>query len=621
MDSVDGESGVPRAGELLAGKYRIEETLGKGAMGVVVAARHIDLGKRVAIKFLGQKMSRHPEAIVRFLREARAVARLQSEHVARVHDVGRMDNGSPFMVMEILSGETLTDLLRARGRLSIAEAIDYVLQACEAIAEAHAQGIVHRDLKPANLFLTRGVDGSPLVKVLDFGISKVINRLDSLSGRCDLTEARALLGSPLYMSPEQIRCARNIDGRTDLWSLGVILYELIAGIRPFEAESSSACLAKVVADPPTPLRALRPELPDELEAVILRCLEKNTQHRYQSVTELARALSDFAEPRSRFSLVRIEGVEREAERDGPKSSMLAMPSRTLPGISPAMVPESGADTVRLPADAGVPERERAISNGASAESAAESASPSTRRAVSSSRILSRWSIVVDTLSSATSPASKLAARTIGRALLIIASVAAAIAAFFMTLRLRSEARLPEDASTRNSLSTQEAPRVLSSPVPASPPQRVKLPSIIALRLYLDPPHATVSLDGVEVKGPQIHLPRASRTHRLVVSAPGYETVTREILAADDAELSFSLVRRAPLPTPAPVRKEPLPEPRLARDGFFAKPKSAPRGELPLPAKREPAEIMNASPYDDIPMNGGEGEATPTPRKDVEDPYP
>lgn len=298
-------------GELLAGKYRVEQVLGAGGMGYVVAALHEQLGQRVAVKLLVPELCENEDSVTRFLREARAAVRIQSEHVARVLDVGELTNGSPYMVMEFLSGRDLADELDQPGEvLPVEVAIDYVLQASEAVAEAHSLGVIHRDLKPANLFLTHRPDGSPLVKVLDFGISKAINVDDSaLEPAPSLTATHSLLGSPAYMSPEQIRRPKHVDTRTDIWSLGSILFELLTKDPPFVADSPLALLAAVVSDPLPSVREKRPDVSAELEAVIAKCLEKNPDNRYQTVAELADALAPFA-PRSLPSVSRISGILR-----------------------------------------------------------------------------------------------------------------------------------------------------------------------------------------------------------------------------------------------------------------------------------------------------------------------
>ena len=205
-------------GDVLAGKYRVERVLGVGGMGVVVAARHLQLDERVALKFLREKVIDEPEIVVRFLREARAVAKLRSDHVVRVRDVGNLENGAPYIVMELLEGETLKERVKRDGALPREQAVDYLLQACSAIAEAHSHGIVHRDIKPTNLFLTFRPDGRALVKVFDFGISKQLPTHADPDAELGMTATTSMLGSPLYMSPEQMVSARNVDARTDIWS-------------------------------------------------------------------------------------------------------------------------------------------------------------------------------------------------------------------------------------------------------------------------------------------------------------------------------------------------------------------------------------------------------------------
>jgi len=285
--------GAPAVGEVLAKKYRVEGVVGRGGMGVVVAATHLQLGQTVAIKLLTlpPDEDRRDEAISRFLNEAQAAARLQTEHVVRIYDVGQLDSGLPFMVMELLAGSDLGSVLDARGPLPEAEAVDYVLQACAGIAEAHQMGIVHRDLKPANLFVTQRSDGLPLLKVLDFGISKQLSDPSSGEAVPTFTNARTLMGSPNYMSPEQIRDARRVDARADVWAMGIILQELVTDAPVFQAESFPGVCAAIIADPPIPVRTLRPDVSEKLESIIGRCLQKDVQARYQSISELSAALA------------------------------------------------------------------------------------------------------------------------------------------------------------------------------------------------------------------------------------------------------------------------------------------------------------------------------------------
>jgi serine/threonine-protein kinase len=278
---------LPSPGSVLSGKYRIERTLGEGGMGVVYEATHLRLKQRVAIKMLLPELLGSADVVSRFEREARAAGQLRSPNTARVLDVESTADGIPFMVLELLEGHDLSTELERRGPLPIGEAVDYVLQACNAMREAHGVGIVHRDLKPSNLFLARA-GNEVTVKVLDFGISKVESDKEAR-----VTATQTTVGTPLYMSPEQIRSAKHVDARTDVWALGIILYELLAGRTPFEGSAAAAAVA-ICVDPVPPLRAIRPDVPPELEALVLRALEKAIDKRIPSVDAFAAALAPYA---------------------------------------------------------------------------------------------------------------------------------------------------------------------------------------------------------------------------------------------------------------------------------------------------------------------------------------
>jgi serine/threonine-protein kinase len=296
-------------GDVLAGKYRVEKVLGSGGMGVVVAAHHIGLDTRVAIKFLLPSMLGNRDAVARFEREARSAVRIKSEYVARVFDVGTLETGAPYMVMEFLDGGDLATWLSKRGRLPVELAVEFVLQVCVAIADAHALGIVHRDLKPANFFCVRRSDGHLSIKVLDFGISKATGG-DPPGQAMSVTRTNSVMGSPLYMSPEQLRSPREVNAQTDIWAIGASLYELLTGRVPFDGESVAELAEKLATKSPLPLRALRPEIPPGLEAVVLRCLERDRGARYQNIAELAVALLKFAPKGARAQVERISAIIR-----------------------------------------------------------------------------------------------------------------------------------------------------------------------------------------------------------------------------------------------------------------------------------------------------------------------
>ncbi|HEY8090889.1 MAG TPA: serine/threonine-protein kinase, partial [Polyangiaceae bacterium] len=276
-------------GRTIAGKYRVEALLGKGGMGLVLLARHVRLDEHVAIKVLLPEMLEVAGMTTRFLREAQAASRIKSRHVARVTDVDVLPDGTPYMIMEYLDGLSLGAVRKQRGRLEVGEAVGHVLEACDAIAEAHALGIVHRDLKPANLFLARGRDGAETCKVLDFGISKI-----DAPGEQDTTKTGQMMGSPKYMAPEQMLSMHDVDGRADIWSLGAILYDLVVGRTPFVAETTPQLCSLVLHGKPTPPRALRADLPEPLEAIILRCLARDRDERFATVADLVAALAPFA---------------------------------------------------------------------------------------------------------------------------------------------------------------------------------------------------------------------------------------------------------------------------------------------------------------------------------------
>jgi tRNA A-37 threonylcarbamoyl transferase component Bud32 len=339
-------------GDVLAGRYRTIRLLGMGAMGVVVEAEHVHLKTRVALKFLLAQKS--TQAIhERFLREARAAGVLRSQHVTRVSDFGMLETGAPFMVMELLEGRDLSAVLE-RGTLPIADAVECVLQACEAVAEAHRAGIVHRDLKPANLFLATNADGSPCLKVLDFGVSKFTT--DSVK----MTVEGQIMGSPLYCSPEQLQGKLDVDARSDIWALGIILYELVAGRTPFHSENMQGLTTNILVKPPTPLKTYLPSVPPGFEAILLRCIDKDPAQRWPNVASFAAALIAYAPPRAvpyAARVASVQGVTVEpsllAEVSTREQAMLraSQPARGVPELTAAIATTTGATSRQLSAAA------------------------------------------------------------------------------------------------------------------------------------------------------------------------------------------------------------------------------------------------------------------------------
>jgi len=465
----DPSASAVAQGALLANKYRVERILGQGGMGYVVEARHITLDERVALKFLLPEYAKHPEASARFLREARAAVKIKSEHVARVSDVGTLDSGAPYMVMEYLDGAGWAQKVQKSGVLSVEDAIDYSLQACEAFAEAHSYGIVHRDLKPANLFLAKRPDGSPLVKVLDFGISKVIG-----GGDHALTKTTTAMGSALYMSPEQMQETRGVDHRTDVYSMGIALFELLAGRQPFYAETLPQLCAEVLTGVPTPLSAYRPDISADLAARIEKAYERDKNKRYQSIAEFAVALAPFAPERSRATierLARMGGLAPPA-RSETSSSGIRVPPATTPIIitstSPAVTSPGAmaatAATDELPRHAFVEQMPPIPDLGPpSSEMRIE---PGSYRAPISTNAAAAFA-------SATKPGRT---PTSNRKLIMTAAAIATVvvgSGIFLVTYLRSQAQLgPDEARVSGpapSASLQIVPIPTTAPTPMAPP--------------------------------------------------------------------------------------------------------------------------------------------------------
>jgi eukaryotic-like serine/threonine-protein kinase len=307
-EDEEDDEGMIGPGDVIAGKYRIERVLGRGGMGVVVAATHLRLDEKVAIKFLLPGALGNADALGRFDREARAAAKIRSEHVAKVLDVSNLENGAPYMVMEHLDGNDLAQVVRKKGPLPIAEAVTFMLQVCEVLAEAHAIGIVHRDLKPGNLFVTTRADGTAAIKVLDFGISKMMEGGATSEPQAALTATDTVLGSPIYMSPEQMTTPKLVESRADIWSFGATLYMLVTGKPPFDGDSIAQVCGMILLGKAPSLIEIRPDAPPELAAIVTRCLQRNIEDRWPNVAALAAALAPFAGESGRLSAERAQRV-------------------------------------------------------------------------------------------------------------------------------------------------------------------------------------------------------------------------------------------------------------------------------------------------------------------------
>ena len=531
----------PLVGQVIAGKFRVNRVLAEGGMGFVVAATHLHLDQPVAVKLPRGEIIANSEALARFTREAKAAAQLKSEYVARVLDAGVSADG-PYMVMEYLEGHSLARLLELQGRLDLESAAEYAIQVCEGLAEAHARGIVHRDVKPDNLFLVERSPGWQIVKLLDFGISKI-----SFAEKGNL-KTSIIMGSPCYMSPEQLRSTATVDHRTDLWSLGATLYELLAGVGPFDGSQPLADLfVSILERPAQALRELRPEVPEALAAIVARCLEKNRDARFQSAGEVAMELLPFAPPRARVAAERAAsmpdilrrsraGAERTAlavvdapasEGDGSESLVddgwdsVSGPSRevsrevTLDESSPQIPPVANDPVAQEP-----PSEPRAQQTSAPAVTAPP---PSVRRSFAASA----WRSSVLGL-----PSTTIA--TGGAAVLLAAA-----------LLLRSHA-----PSAPNVPAAMTATGVAASLAPAPDGQRAAgAQATSELFVRASPASAKLTIDGVPVSGNPFHarFPK-NEVHVVGVAATGYDAKSEPVSLGNDVFIDVSLDPRPTMAT-------------------------------------------------------------------------
>jgi tRNA A-37 threonylcarbamoyl transferase component Bud32 len=515
---------IPKPGERIGRKWVVEGTLGVGGMGVVLAAVHADIGQRVAIKLLLPHLARETAAAERLMREARAVVSLHSEHATRIYDVDRDDRGVPYIVMERLEGMDFDRLLKMRGVLPVPEAVDCILEACEAVAEAHARGLVHRDLKPANLFLARRADGTQLVKVLDFGISKSL--LPESDTDFTLTQTDHALGSPRYMSPEQLRNSKTVDHRSDIWSLGIILYRIVSGRAPFEAETIHAYLWRVAVDPPTPLSQLLPGASTAFTAVLERCMQKDAQDRPQSVAELASALAPFGTLRGQASLRSVLAFARS------QPASLAHADRRTPAPPP---PGDATASAWTPGGARPkPASARGLLLAGAATfvvvlgvgwlglrrmgTEVQAPSPSTAAAPAPSG---------DPAASGDFPAGDPG------------SPAAAPAP--------SDATAAGEGAPAGRHSASAAADEAPAPI---------APGTVELEVTVEPREATLEVDGKRVQPGAVQVPRKPGTVRIVARAPGYVPQTRDVSAAGDGRVHLAL-KRAPASPVKPASPGPL----------------------------------------------------------------
>jgi serine/threonine-protein kinase len=352
----DGDRLYVAEGDLVADKYRVERILGVGGVGFVVAARHVELGGLFALKFLKKRFLQDKAIVERFTREARAACRIKSEYVARVYDVGTHGR-APFLVMEHLVGRDLAAVLAEHGPFAVGDAVEYAVQACAALAVAHASGIVHRDIKPENLFVVDH-EGLSVIKLLDFGISKIAlasdRPVDEWGPEGEPITGTLTCGTPFYMSPEQIRSTATVDSRSDVWSLGMVLYELLAGSTAFIADSVADVCNAILEHEARWLSELRPEVPAALADVVARCLQKSAANRFANVAELAVALLPFAPPRALAIAEGSAWIRRAAIHSLGNLSEARVSGAFGAAVDPASTGGRGRPSAATPAPTGSP---------------------------------------------------------------------------------------------------------------------------------------------------------------------------------------------------------------------------------------------------------------------------
>jgi hypothetical protein len=470
---------LPAIGDVIAGKYRVESIVGEGGMGIVFAAHHLMLDQRVAVKVLLVDIANGEEIVERFVREAQAAARVRSDHVVRVMDAGSLESGLPFLVMEYLEGCDLDEVLAKEGPLEPKQLCDYMVQVLAALGQAHAAGIVHRDLKPANIFRRTPDDGPDLVKILDFGISK---QESNRAGWKQLT-GQTCLGTPAYMSPEQLRSSKNVDARADLWSLGVMMYELLTKTLPFDGESPSEIFAAVLEKTPTPIASLRRDVPEALIKIIDRALQKNPDDRFEDAGELALALAPLGSGNWKHL---VEETNRSVARirKAPASSGSALVEAAILAANTARPPPVGPETP-LAFDVGQTMDELAA---APIIAAAPKPAAVAKRTVKRVRptVQKKWDVLMFTMALAAAPAAALlgmdAHGRVAAAAMPVATVEAAVSA-------KPSAEPTPSAEARSTIVAAHTPSVAASakspakqlkskPASSSMPKKPKGPTYV-----------------------------------------------------------------------------------------------------------------------------------------------
>jgi len=584
----------PEVGSVIAGKYRIDRTLAEGGMGVVVAATHIHLNQVVALKFLRRGVSSESDILARFTREARVAAQLRSEHVARVLDAGVTSDGTPYIAMEYLEGQSLARSLETLGPLEVPRAVEFMIQVCEGLAEAHGRGIIHRDIKPDNLFLVERLPGWSAVKILDFGISK----LAFAEGGNIAT--RIIMGSPCYMSPEQLRSTATVDHRTDIWSVGATLYELLAGRAAFDALQTLPELITAILHETVPeVHELRPAVPVELSAIIARCLANDRGARFESAGQLAMALLPFGPSRARIPAEMAASVKpRFRAGDLPSSDRPSAPISSPPSLVSLSPPETTSRRSVAPSSdaSGATDKPPQMSNDAvtplALAVAEKELEPKRGEGAPRPALAKTWARVS------------------------MASAAAVVLLFFLVrnrapktdgnLQTLAPVAPPQPAITREAPQpaiTREAPQpaiAREAPQPASSAETGRVEIVVRA----SPPFAQITIDDRPVENPFVAAyPRDGTTHRIAARAWGYEPKSEDVLFAKDTIVNLGLNRRAPPASLAALPASELPKRAgapTAAEGVASRPSTVPSAhEVDPSGGRTPLRpIETKDPYGD-----------------------
>jgi len=551
--------------DVIDGKYELVRILGEGGMGAVWEGRHTRIGRRCALKFLHAELNQNSDIVARFIREAQAAAAIGSEHIVDVTDVGEIADGSPYLVMEYLEGSDFAGVLKAEGRLEPTRAARLVIQAARAVAAAHEQGIIHRDLKPENLYLTRREDGSEWVKVLDFGIAKF---RDSLAKHApNLTATGTVLGTPYYMAPEQARGAKDLSEQADIYSMGVILYELLCGEPPFTASSYNELIVLIATTDPRPARMLRPDLSEGLEHVIMAAMARDRQNRYRSMRQLIDALTPFTEdaraPLPQTAIVTPAAGMPGATYPTPPGPFVGLAAGTPPGGASAMAYGTPPGVVAQTPPGSTPVGPMPTPTGPQVTPASWPGT-STMDDVPAPR--SRVGLVIGVV--------------VGLLVLIGGGVAAAV-----VLTSTSGDGGPADpVHLGNVVPTPPPPLPPIPPTPPATPTGDATPAgaaadggaaatapatkTIELTITTDPAEATIRVDGIEVEDNPFTatFPRDGARHRIEASAEGHRDSGQFVVYDQDRAVELSLRPAPRRPTKTDTTSPTRPERPIKRGG-------------------------------------------------------